>query len=85
MSRILEQGSSRGRTDVHRFLVVIEGAEGNCSVSAPDLPGCVATGETRAEVERNRREALPVHPKGFREDHLPSPESQSIAEHITVS
>ena len=70
---------------MHRFLVVIERAEGNSSASAPDLPGCVATGETREEVKRNGREAIPVHLKGFREDHLPIPESQSIAEHVTVS
>lgn len=70
---------------MHRFLVVTERAEGNYSTYSPDLPGCVATGETREEVERNMREAMPLHLEGFREDHLPIPDSQSIVEYITVS
>ena len=70
---------------MRRFLVVIERAEGNCTAYSPDLPGCVATGETREKVERNMREAIELHLEGFREDHLPIPESQSIAEYITVS
>ena len=70
---------------MHRFLVVIERAEGNYSAYSPDLPGCVATGETREEVERNMREAIQLHLEGLREDHLPIPDSQSIAEYITVS
>jgi len=30
---------------VHRFLIVVEKANGNCSAYSPDLPGCVATGK----------------------------------------
>lgn len=70
---------------MHRFLVVIERAEENYSAYAPDLPGCVATGETREEVEQNMREAIRLHVEGLREDHLPIPESQSFAEYVVVS
>ncbi len=41
-----------------RYAIVIEKAEGNYSAYAPDLPGCVATGATFAEVEFEMREAI---------------------------
>jgi predicted RNase H-like HicB family nuclease len=69
---------------MHRFLIVIEKANANYSAYSPDLPGCVATGETREEVERNIHEAIQMHIQGLREDDLPVPESQSFAEYIAV-
>lgn len=69
---------------MHRFLVVIEKADGNYSAYSPDLPGCVATGTTREEVERNMHEAIEIHVKGMLEDKLPIPESQSFAEYVAV-
>ena len=57
-----------------RYLVVIEQANGNLSAYSPDLPGCVATGKTRAEVEANMRAAIQMHIEGLREDGLPIPE-----------
>lgn len=70
---------------MHRFLVVIEKTDNNYSAYSPDLPGCVATGKTREEVERNMREAIEMHIKGLQEDNLPVPESTSFAEYIAVS
>ena len=70
---------------MHRFLVIIEKADGNHSAYSPDLPGCVATGSTREEVERNMREAIEMHVRGLKEDDLPIPESTSFAEYIAVS
>ncbi|HWR59400.1 MAG TPA: type II toxin-antitoxin system HicB family antitoxin [Thermodesulfovibrionales bacterium] len=69
---------------MHRFLVVIEKAEGNYSAYSPDLPGCVATGATREEVEKNMHEAMEMHVKGLLEDELPIPKSQSFAEYVEV-
>jgi predicted RNase H-like HicB family nuclease len=69
---------------MHRFLVVIERAEGNYSAYSPDLPGCVASGVTREEVERNIHEAIEMHVQGLREDSAPIPESRSFAEYIAV-
>jgi len=43
---------------MHRFLIVIEKANGNYSAYAPDLPGCIATGTTREETEQNMHEAI---------------------------
>ena len=69
---------------MHRFLVIIERAENNFSAYSPDLPGCVATGETREEVEANMYEALQMHVKGLKEDGLSIPDSESFAEYVLV-
>jgi len=69
---------------MYRFLVVIEKGENNYSAYSPDLPGCVATGSTREEVERNMHEAIKMHVDGLREDNLPIPESDAFAEYMAV-
>ena len=69
---------------MHRFLIVIEKANGNYSAYSPDLPGCIATGETREEVEQNMYEAVQMHIQGLQEDSLPVPQSQAFAEYIVV-
>lgn len=69
---------------MYRFLVVIEKANGNYSAYSPDLPGCVATGETVEEVERNMHEAIELHIQGLLEDNLPIPKSHAIAEYVVV-
>jgi len=70
---------------MYRFLVVVEKANGNYSAYSPDLPGCVATGKTREEVERNMHEAIEMHLQGLLEDGLPIPEAQAFAEYMAVS
>ena len=50
------------------FLVVIEKANNNYSAYSPDLSGCVATGATREEIERNMHEAIELHVQGLIED-----------------
>ncbi len=69
---------------MHRFLVVIEKSENNYSAYSPDLPGCVATGSTREDVERNMHEAIMMHIEGLKEDSLPIPESDAFAEYMAV-
>jgi predicted RNase H-like HicB family nuclease len=69
---------------MYRFLVVIERANGNYSAYSPDLPGCVATGETREEVERNMYEAIQMHVQGLLEDNLPVPELRPFVEYIAI-
>ena len=65
---------------MYRFLVVIEKANGNYSAYSPDLPGCVATGETRKEVEQNMYEAIEMHMQGLIEDCLLIPKPHATAE-----
>ena len=62
-----------------RYLIVIEGAEcENYSAYAPDLPGCVATGGTVAEVEREMHDAIAFHLEGLREAGEPIPEPSDL-------
>lgn len=70
--------------NMHRFLIVIENAGMNLSAYSPDLPGCVATGGTREETEKNMYEAIQMHLEGLREDGLPIPESEAFAEYLVV-
>jgi predicted RNase H-like HicB family nuclease len=65
-----------------KYLIVIEKTSNNLSAFSPDLPGCVATGATKAEVEERMREAIRMHLDGMREDGLEIPEPSSIAEYI---
>ncbi len=55
------------------FTVLIEKAANNYSAYSPDLPGCVATGKTPEEAEKNMVEAIQMHIEGLKEDHLPIP------------
>ena len=68
-----------------RYAIVIEKAEGNYSAYVPDLPGCIATGSTVAEVETEIREAISFHLEGMREDGMPVPEPSSQVEYIDVA
>jgi predicted RNase H-like HicB family nuclease len=51
-----------------QYVVVYERTPGGCSAYVPDLPGCVAAGDTRDEVEALMREAIAVHVDALRED-----------------
>ncbi len=68
-----------------KYAVVYEKAPSNFSAYVPDLPGCVATGATRKEVERNIREAIVFHIEGMRLEHLSIPEPSAWAETVEVS
>lgn len=70
---------------MHRFLVVIEKAGDNYSAYSPDLPGCVATGESREDAEANMHEALEFHVQGMIEEGEPIPASASFAEVMVVA
>ena len=69
---------------MHRFLVVIEKANGNYSAYCPDLPGCIATGDTYEQAEQSMHEALKLHLEGLQEDGLPVPEPTAHAEYMAV-
>ena len=65
-----------------RYAIVIEKANGNLSGYVPDLPGCVATGDTVVEVEQNLRDAIRFHLDGMREDGLPIPAPATICNYV---
>ncbi len=65
-----------------RYAVVIEKADGNYSAYVPDLPGCVAAGDTVAAVEGEIREAIRFHIEGLLADGITVPQPTSIAEYV---
>jgi predicted RNase H-like HicB family nuclease len=62
-----------------KYLVVVEKSETGFGAYVPDLPGCVAAGETRDEVINLIQEAIEFHIEGLKEagDTIPAPSSQS--------
>jgi predicted RNase H-like HicB family nuclease len=68
-----------------RYAIVIEKAAGNYFAYVPDLPGCVATGQTVAEVEAEIGEAIAFHVEGLREEGLPIPMPSSKVDCIEVA
>lgn len=67
-----------------QFAIVIEKAEGNYSAYVPDLPGCVAVGDTLEEVEASIREAIAFHIEGMQSEGLPQPQPTSISKMVEV-
>jgi predicted RNase H-like HicB family nuclease len=65
-----------------RYAVVIERAGANYSAYVPDLPGCVATGETVEAVEAEITAAIRFHVQGLRADGIEVPKPTSIAEYV---
>ena len=68
-----------------RYAIVIEQGEGNLGAYVPDLPGCVAVGDTLEETLREIREAIEFHIEGMREDGLPIPEPTSSVAYVKVA
>jgi predicted RNase H-like HicB family nuclease len=65
---------------VTTFAIIIERAEdGGYGAWSPDLPGCVALGDTEAETIAEMREAIELHLAGMREDGEPIPRSSTVA------
>ena len=67
-----------------RYMVVIERGDTSWGAHVPDLPGCVAVGETRAEVLRLICETIELHIDGLRQDGLPVPAPSSEGEIVEV-
>ncbi len=68
-----------------RYAIVIEKTDANYGAYVLDLPGCVATGATIEEVERNIRSAIEMHLAGMREDGEPIPPPSSQVEYVDVA
>jgi predicted RNase H-like HicB family nuclease len=67
-----------------RYAVIIEEGENSFGAYVPDLPGCVAVGETREEVLKLIEEAVEFHIEGLRQDGQPIPEPSSSIEYVGV-
>ena len=68
-----------------RYMAVIERGKTSWGAHVPDLPGCIAVGETREEVVRLIREAIDLHIESLRQEGLPVPSPSSESEFVEVS
>jgi predicted RNase H-like HicB family nuclease len=64
-----------------KYTMVFEKGQHNYAAYVPDLPGCVATGKSRADVERNIREAISLHLEALRDEgeEIPPPSAWTDA------
>ena len=67
-----------------KLLIVVEQTRTGFSAYSPDLPGCVATGATREEVEREMKEAIDFHLDGMRTEGEAVPEPSSYSTYVEV-
>ncbi|MGA7796602.1 MAG: type II toxin-antitoxin system HicB family antitoxin [Candidatus Acidiferrales bacterium] len=67
-----------------KYLIVIERTDSGYSSYSPDLPGCVSTGKSRDEAERNMREAIEFHVDGLRQEGYPVPEPQATSSYVEL-
>ena len=67
------------------YTILIEKTDNGYSAYAPDLPGCVASADTRSEVEKLIREAIVLHLESLREHGEPIPQPQTTTALVDVS
>jgi predicted RNase H-like HicB family nuclease len=68
-----------------RYLYVIEVSKAGFSAYVPDLDGCVATGSTREELDRNIRGAIKLHLRGMRQDGISVPPPSTSAGYAEIA
>jgi predicted RNase H-like HicB family nuclease len=67
-----------------RYAIVIEKAEGNYGAFVPDLPGCVAAGDTVEETRSQIQEAIAFHLEGMKADGFQIPEPTTSVAYVDV-
>ncbi len=67
-----------------KYTVVIEKASSNFAAYVPDLPGCVATGDTEEQTLEEIREAIGFHIESLQEHGEPVPEPRTTATAVEV-
>lgn len=68
-----------------KYLVIIEETKTGYSAFSPDLPGCIAAGSSREEVEKNMKEAIAFHLEGMGQEGLEVPRPRSSSIYLEVS
>jgi predicted RNase H-like HicB family nuclease len=67
-----------------KYLVIIEETGTGFSAFSPDLPGCVATGSSKEEVENNMKDAVAFHLEGMDQEGLEIPKPHSFSTYLEV-
>lgn len=68
-----------------KYLIVIEQTDTGFSAYSPDVPGCISTGNTREEMEKNMRKAIEFRIKGLRVDGEEIPQPSSSSSYVEVA
>jgi predicted RNase H-like HicB family nuclease len=68
-----------------KYAVIFEKGDTSYGAYVPDLPGCVAVGDSFEEVKQLIREAIAFHLDGLREEGLPIPEPTTLAEYVEAA
>ncbi len=68
-----------------KYLIILEKTKTGFSAFSPDLPGCVATGSTRKQAEKNMKDAIAFHLEGMHQEGLEVPQPRSFSTYLEVS
>ncbi|MAM70206.1 MAG: hypothetical protein CMP91_03560 [Gammaproteobacteria bacterium] len=68
-----------------KYLIIIEKTESGFSAYSPDLPGCVATGNTSEETEASMREAIEFHISGMKAEGLEIPKPSTKSSYVEIA
>lgn len=83
--RYNEQYIETGGSKVVKYLIVIEKSETGYSAYSPDLPGCVSTGSTPEETEKNMQEAISFHIDGLKEEGYDIPQPTCRSSYVEIA
>ena len=70
---------------MRKLLIIIKQTGIGYSAYVPDLPGCIATGNSKPEIETNIYEAITFHLEGLKEEGLAISESKFEAEVLLIA
>jgi predicted RNase H-like HicB family nuclease len=68
-----------------KYLIILEKTKTGFSAFSPDLPGCVATGSTKKQAEKNMKDAIAFHLEGMQQEGLEAPQPHSFSTYLEVS
>ena len=83
-NNVLKQAGLKNQVRQMKYMVVVEKGPTSWGAYVPDLPGCVAAGDSREEVLHLIQEAVEFHLEGLKEDGQPLPAPQSSSESVEV-
>ena len=67
-----------------KYLIVIEQGETGFSAYAPDIPGCIATGSTPDDVEREMKDAIAFHLDGLKAEGIAIPRATTSSSYVEI-
>jgi predicted RNase H-like HicB family nuclease len=75
---------SRKTIEDMKYLIVIEQTTTGYSAYSPDFPGCIATGSTRDDVEREMKDAIAFHLDGLRAEGMAIPKPSTSSSYVKI-